>query len=33
MNWPIQSAGSDLMRIVCIAATEAVHRWSGLTSS
>lgn len=23
MNWPIQSAGSDLMRIVCIAATEA----------
>jgi DNA polymerase I len=23
MNWPIQSAGADLMRIVCIAATEA----------
>jgi hypothetical protein len=23
MNWPIQSAGSDLTRIVCIAATEA----------
>jgi DNA polymerase I len=23
MNWPIQSAGSDLMRMVCIAATEA----------
>jgi hypothetical protein len=22
MNWPIQSAGADLMRIVCIAATE-----------
>ena len=23
MNWPIQSAGADLMRLVCIAATEA----------
>ena len=23
MNWPVQSAGADLMRIVCIAATEA----------
>ena len=23
MNWPVQSAGSELMRIVCIAATEA----------
>ena len=23
MNWPIQSTGADLMRIVCIAATEA----------
>jgi hypothetical protein len=23
MNWPIQSAGAELMRIVCIAATEA----------
>jgi DNA polymerase I-like protein with 3'-5' exonuclease and polymerase domains len=23
MNWPVQSAGSDLTRIVCIAATEA----------
>jgi hypothetical protein len=23
MNWPIQSAGADLMRIVCIAGTEA----------
>ena len=23
MNWPIQSAGGDLMRLVCIAATEA----------
>jgi hypothetical protein len=22
MNWPIQSTGADLMRIVCIAATE-----------
>ena len=22
MNWPIQSAGADLMRVVCIAATE-----------
>jgi DNA polymerase I-like protein with 3'-5' exonuclease and polymerase domains len=24
MNWPVQSAGADLMRIVCIAATEAL---------
>ena len=23
MNWPVQSAGADLMRLVCIAATEA----------
>ena len=23
MNWPVQSAGRDLMRLVCIAATEA----------
>jgi hypothetical protein len=23
MNWPVQSAGADLMRIVCIAATQA----------
>jgi hypothetical protein len=23
MNWPIQSAGAELMQIVCIAATEA----------
>jgi DNA polymerase I-like protein with 3'-5' exonuclease and polymerase domains len=23
MNWPIQSTGADLMRVVCIAATEA----------
>jgi DNA polymerase I len=23
MNWPIQSAGADIMRLVCIAATEA----------
>jgi hypothetical protein len=23
LNWPVQSAGADLMRFVCIAATEA----------
>jgi len=23
MNWPVQSAGADLLRLVCIAATEA----------
>jgi DNA polymerase I len=23
MNWPIQSTGADLMRVVCITATEA----------